>query len=310
MNDKKTQLPLNFEIKDLSGQHFIDILEAIPVGLSSININDGSFIYMNSQFKETYGYDFNDFPTVQSWTDHVYPNKEQYTFAMNVWEEAAKNSKDGAKVQPIEVDVMCADGSIKTAIHSGIIIPSVNWALAMFIDITERKQSEMLIAKLAETDPLTELYNRRAFETHLKEAVFNAKSTSDNIYLLLLDIDHFKKVNDSYGHQAGDKVLCSIAETLKNNVRSNDIVARFGGDEFGVILVNSGEQKNVMGICDKLLKEINKVIDFEGNELQSSTSIGVVKIDANFTADNIFAKADQALYEAKSAGRNCCILAK
>ena len=162
--------------------------------------------------------------------------------------------------------------------------------------LSERlKQAE----EQARNDPLTGLANRRKLREH-----FNSLAPNQTSLFLMFDIDHFKKINDTYGHDAGDEVLIKIADLLKQSVRSTDMVARLGGEEFCVILTNTANKQGI-----KLAETIRKKIEnttFKGQHgsIQVTMSIGIAERQIGETINHWLKRADQALYHAKNNGRN------
>ncbi len=173
-------------------------------------------------------------------------------------------------------------------------------------DITERKLAEEEIKTLAISDRLTHLLNYIEFYIQLSEEIERAKRYKRNFCLLMVDIDNFKQVNDTYGHQAGNVVICDVANLLRDYVRNVDYVARFGGDEF-TILMPEIIKKDSLTIAERLCRLIHQheVTLPSGDKIQVTVSIGIAcySEDGN-TNDQLIHAADQALYHAKSAGKN------
>ncbi|HGY9615229.1 diguanylate cyclase [Vibrio harveyi] len=174
----------------------------------------------------------------------------------------------------------------------------VSYYITSLVDISERKELEEKLRNLSEKDGLTSLWNRRKFEeqlaqyTNLVERYPNTPTTC----LALFDIDHFKRINDELGHDEGDKVICTVAETLLRGVRSTDFVARVGGEEFAVIMPHTTTQE-----AEVVLNRLRVAV-----ELSSGRSVTVSVGYSDVTADRTrsYKCADIALYESKSAGRN------
>ena len=163
------------------------------------------------------------------------------------------------------------------------------------------KQSQELF-RLATTDPLTGLLNRRELQTQAKKVIHQAARNSSTFALMSVDVDYFKHVNDTYGHQAGDKVLIHLANILSKERRVNDLVARIGGEEF-VLLLPDIEHEDAFMLAEKLRKTVEKnVID----NLKITISIGLVVTikDTLIDFDALLKASDQALYDAKKTGRN------
>ncbi|MFO7820009.1 MAG: diguanylate cyclase [Halanaerobacter sp.] len=158
--------------------------------------------------------------------------------------------------------------------------------------------------ELALRDSLTGLYNHGYFKEVLKQEVRQAQRYDEDLSLLLLDLDDFKETNDTYGHQAGDKILRELAEVLQENVRESDIVARYGGEEFTVILINTDLEATV-----KKGKELKEVIadmnpSYKGTEIPITTSVGAASLSLVDSAKELINKADEELYAAKTSGKN------
>ncbi|MCP4135826.1 MAG: diguanylate cyclase [bacterium] len=173
-----------------------------------------------------------------------------------------------------------------------------------------------VIEKLSVTDELMQIYNRRYFRTRLDEEIQRTKRFKRHLSLLLIDIDHFKKVNDVHGHQAGDDVLVGVASILKNNVRKVDIIARYGGEEIVVILPET-DKSGAYSAAEKIRKVIeNHTFDISGGKKLSVTasfgvsSLEMIPDESDEKSKQIIKLADDALYKAKEEGRNRVVLFK
>jgi len=165
--------------------------------------------------------------------------------------------------------------------------------------------------KLAVTDGLTGISNRPSVEKSLQIEFERSKRYNSPLSLILLDVDHFKDVNDTYGHQKGDEILIAIASLLKKACRANDIAARYGGEEFLMILPQSNAQ-GAFKIAERVREEMMKT-SFTGNESNFAVTVscGVAEFNKDYESINkLITVADRALYEAKNGGRNKTILAK
>ncbi|WP_155263088.1 putative bifunctional diguanylate cyclase/phosphodiesterase [Sphingomonas segetis] len=181
---------------------------------------------------------------------------------------------------------------------------SLKGMLTIARDITgERERSEQL-KWASEHDPLTQLPNRRAFQSRLQAAVLRAMASGGQIGLLLIDLDHFKHVNDSLGHSAGDDLLKSIGERLRRGVREGDFVARIGGDEFAIVLEDLHSEDAMLRVGDELQVLIQSPMRIAARAVRAGASIGGALFPKHAaSADDLFKNADTALYALKQDGR-------
>jgi diguanylate cyclase (GGDEF)-like protein/PAS domain S-box-containing protein len=181
---------------------------------------------------------------------------------------------------------------------------SVAGFYSMTYDITELQAAKQELIRIAQHDSLTGLGNRNKFHERLKLALAKARRNQHPIALICLDIDHFKQINDTHGHAAGDAVLCEFARRLHANVRGSDLAVRLGGDEFA-ILIEDIDYANVPRIvARKLIAAMEPEVAVDGASLRVTASIGIGYCHTSTDADALMLAADKALYEAKAAGRN------
>jgi diguanylate cyclase (GGDEF)-like protein len=168
------------------------------------------------------------------------------------------------------------------------------------------RKSEERFRHMALHDALTGLATRLLLDDRLTAAWKSAKRHQTGLALLMVDIDKFKEINDSFGHQAGDEVLRVTAGRLMQAVRISDTVARIGGDEFVVLLVDMHDPQMAERIAAKIVKSLAQPVPFAGREIPVSVSVGVDTSDAGGLDEEALLKsADDALYQAKAKGRNC-----
>lgn len=165
------------------------------------------------------------------------------------------------------------------------------------------------LRKLALTDSLTGLLNRRHFTSRLQEELARAKRYKTPLSLLIVDVDRLKTINDGFGHEAGDKAIKAVAQTLLQTLRTSDIAARYAGDEFAALLPQTSANE-AMGLAKRIGQHVRQVCYGTANH-PMSVSIGVADIDIaeNMSAEELFVAADEALYAAKAAGRNSVVAA-
>lgn len=176
----------------------------------------------------------------------------------------------------------------------------------VFTDITRRKEMESELMRLATTDPLTNLPNRRSFIQEVEvEMVHSRFSPKNSTAFLMIDLDHFKRVNDDFGHAAGDVVLRAFAAELQKILRKSDLLGRIGGEEFGVLL-RFTDLPSASRLAEKLRARVSAMeIPFEGNTIRITVSIGIsVQRPADDNLDTLMSRADSAMYAAKNAGRD------
>ena len=172
-------------------------------------------------------------------------------------------------------------------------------------DITERQKRELSLKYMAERDHLTGLYNRAGLESHMNRLL----DLSGKHAFLLIDMDNFKMINDTWGHQTGDKVLKDIASILLQSVRDHDIVARLGGDEFVVILKNLEGPKEVLRRADQISYSLTKTYEQLAQSITVSATIGIALIPDHHTSyKELYAFADTALYQAKLNHKGKCAI--
>jgi len=235
--------------------------------------------------------------THDTYLDHYVETREERI--VNNTREVDAEKKDGT-LFPIELCVGAKefDGSW---LFTGIIR-----------DITERKVLTEKLEKMAISDALTGIYNRGYFTTKLEEEFQRSKRYQLNLSLMMLDLDYFKVVNDTYGHPAGDAVLIAIAKQIQKSIRTIDILARYGGEEFAVIMPET-DCDGAKVIAERIRKDVEMMtVNVGGHSIQNTASIGIACL-ANKTvesADNLLIMADDALYQAKHGGRNRMVVRK
>jgi diguanylate cyclase (GGDEF)-like protein/PAS domain S-box-containing protein len=188
-------------------------------------------------------------------------------------------------------------------------LPPQPWQTSGYImvarDLTERKQTEDRLVALSITDPMTGALNRRAGETALREGFRGWKHDGRRFSLLMIDCDHFKSINDTWGHDGGDTVLIALVRLCRENLRDSDTIFRWGGEEFMLLL-----PETKLGIAQMVAERLRKAletteIDYGGYPISVTVSIGVVEVcAADNGVDDLVRRVDEALYTAKDAGRN------
>lgn len=182
---------------------------------------------------------------------------------------------------------------------------AINQYAAIFSDITERKKREQKIHELAYFDELTGLANRRLFQDRLEQALANAKRHNHQLAVLFLDLDLFKRINDTLGHQAGDDALRQVAKRLQKVSRAGESVARLGGDEFTMLVPECDGVEEVEKLAQRIVAQFELPFQIQHNELVLTTSVGIsIYPQHGGTISELLKFADAAMYQAKESGRN------
>lgn len=188
---------------------------------------------------------------------------------------------------------------------TSVFTPNEDYVAALFADITTRKQNEERTEYYAYHDPLTGLPNRRLFEDRLSMALSQAQRNEEWVAVLFLDLDNFKPINDTYGHDAGDQLLRQVAQRMQNCIRSCDTVARLGGDEFVIILPGTNTRQEIEDIANRILTASRDPIVIDRDEIEVTMSIGISIYPKDGTdITSLMRNADVAMFMSKRYGRN------
>jgi diguanylate cyclase (GGDEF)-like protein/PAS domain S-box-containing protein len=277
------------------------LLEHAPIGIYYSNLS-GKFLYGNKKAEEIIGYQREELLGKNFLKLKLLDPKDiaraSKLLAFNRLtkatgpDEFVLNRKDKTKVTV----------EINTAL---ITMNGTKVVLGMVQDITTRKEADVKIRKMAYHDALTGLPNRVLFVDRLKLAMAHAQRHQQKLAVMLLDLDHFKDINDTHGHNVGDQLLRSAGKRLTGLLRKNDTVSRMGGDEFFLLLPELTEVNDATKIAQKIMKAFREPFAFNGHELSITTSIGIALYpDDGEKVDILLINADIAMYQAKEKGRN------
>ena len=264
-------------------------------------------IYLSEAWSRIVGQDEADtVTTVTDLLDIVHPDEREAVRRTSI--EVLKGVRP---TYAVEHRVRAKEGEWRWLISRGRVTerdPQSGRALRMIgtnVDITDRKRIEEAAQSAAQADPLTGLANRRAFHESLRMALARSRRSGNDIAVLYLDLDRFKQVNDRFGHAAGDRLLRHVALRLRGCGRQSDTVARFGGDEFVVLLEDLRDREHAVAVVEKIIDEMRRPLNLEGFEVSVTTSIGLAYANVGAEPETLVKRADKALYEAKAAGRDC-----
>ena len=257
--------------------------------------------YANSTFTKLFGYTLDDVPDAAHWWPLAYPEETYRRQIVEEWQRKIEQAiVTRSEIEPMEVVVTCKDGSHKNILWGYKSIGAKNYSYGL--DLTARKQAEEEVKKLAFYDPLTQLPNRRLLLDRLQQALATSVRSRLHGALLFIDLDNFKIVNDTLGHDQGDLLLQEVASRLIACVRECDTVARLGGDEFVVMLTGmDGDPEAATAqakkIGRKILTMLNQVYSLVGHEHYCSASIGITLFfGQSCPTDELLKQADIALY--------------
>ncbi|WP_353571738.1 EAL domain-containing protein [Candidatus Albibeggiatoa sp. nov. BB20] len=228
-----------------------------------------------------------------------YQNMWEGLLSMGYWRGEIWNRRKNKELFPAWLSISAVKDKFSNITHY----------IAIFTDITDKKLSEERLYHLSHYDALTDLANRVLFQDRIHQAMKRATRDIESIALLIIDIDHFKEVNDAFGHTVGDELLCIVAQRLTTVSVSIEAVARLGGDEFGILLADLAPDQQAVRttshFADQILQSLQQPFMLTGQEIFSSASIGVsIFPQDGDTMTNLMKNADAALYKAKEQGRN------
>jgi diguanylate cyclase (GGDEF)-like protein/PAS domain S-box-containing protein len=279
---------------------------AVYIDMADPDVSDGGRLaYMSPQICGILGYrpeEFVDDPEL--WPSRIHPDDREATIAAydDHWRtgeplraEYRMLARDGSEIWVRDEAFSMADDT-----RSGRRVSQ-----GLLVDTTDRKRLESKLIHDALHDPLTGLANRVLVRDHLERALARQGRTPGRVALLFVDLDDFKRVNDSFGHPAGDDVLCRVAERLVSAVRDGDVVGRQHGDEFAILLGQVGDEAEATATAERILRELRRPIPLGGSAIVVGGSIGIaVATGPDTSADELLRQADAAMYAAKAAGKD------
>lgn len=294
---------------DKSIDHSVAELRELVAGLPGVvfrcGIDAGGKVdFMNERVNEICGYDRRKFLRRNSLRLlALLPRVERRQLR-----NAVKSSASSGQPFSMEHRIRCTDGSMRWVWHRGCVYrnrreyPELE---SFVVDITERKSEEQQLAYLASHDPLTGVANRAMFLEQVVKSMRRADRHDEMVACLFLDLDRFKRVNDSFGHAFGDELLQQVATRLKRCIRGNDLIGRLGGDEFAVLLDGIDEPQDAEAAARKIIEELDRPYVIGDQRFAASASIGISCYPGDaLDCPSLLRNADAAMYSVKSGGRH------
>jgi len=282
---------------------FNDIIEYAPIGMAIVSL-DGRFTRVNQALCNIVGYSSEELMQL-TFQEITFPDdleadlervRQLVEDKINTYQMEKRYIHKDKRIVWVQLSVSISRDEDRTA----------KYLIVQIEDITERKYQHEEAEQFAYHDPLTNLPNRRMLLSRLHQALIQTERFDRSMALLFLDLDHFKNINDSLGHDVGDLLLKEVANRLLKCVRSADTVSRQGGDEFVIILSEIAHTQDAELVAQKIIESFKQPILANDHEIMISTSIGIA-VGAHgklIKADELMKHADKAMYEAKGAGRN------
>lgn len=306
----KEKEKINQALKE-TAQRWKYALEGVGDGVWDWDINHEKVV-LSKTWKEMLGYDDQELPNHRdTWMQLIHEDdldKSKQTIASYLNGELPEYR--------LEHRLRCKDQSYKWVLSRGMVVEwnadgSPSRMVGVHTDINKRKETEDLIWRQANFDALTGLPNRRMFFDRLKEEIKKSTRNHSAFALMFIDLDGFKEVNDTYGHQVGDELLQAVSDSISGCIRASDTFARLGGDEFTIILSPMENNDACSFVAEKILKRVRIPFSLSVGEVAMSASIGVaIYPDNGKTHDKLISAADSAMYDAKAKGKNCWVYAK
>ena len=312
-------------LDDISRQHWLhDLLSSVEVGIVVLDRHFNvevwnQFMENNSNLRpsQIMGQNlFKHFPEIDAeWlTLKAQPVFNLKTPVFLIWEQRPYLFKFGCN-RPVtsELDLMYQN---VTLFPLSSLTGEVERMCMLVYDVTDQASSQLSIEglneqllKMSRVDGLTQLYNRRYWQERFQSMYRLAKRRESPITAVMLDIDHFKAVNDNYGHQAGDKVIQALAGVIRREVRETDLAGRYGGEEFAIILCDAAGT-DALQVAQRIRRAVEATeVTHDGHTIHFTVSLGLAELSRRFSSEMQWLdSADQALYEAKENGRNQAVL--
>jgi diguanylate cyclase (GGDEF)-like protein/PAS domain S-box-containing protein len=329
MLSQQRRLKLAGEARRAAESRLETLIEYAPIGLAVVD-HDGRIRQANGLCRTLLGYRPEAMRSLDDWWRNAFPDENARAAAIETARQMTEQSRNTCAASgPQQLNVICADGAMKSIEFQYVDFGDVGlWTL---IDITDhyrieeaaRLANDHLLTQLSENrrlqealreqairDPLTTLFNRRYLDETLEREISRAIREGYPVAVLMIDIDHFKRLNDTYGHLAGDEVLKALAALLRASARHEDVICRFGGEEFAIVLPRMPLDVAFARAEGWRTEFAGTGIRFGEFELRATLSAGIAAFpDHGRARDALIDAADHALYRAKELGRNRSLIA-
>ena len=284
-----------------ASQQLNALTHLVPVGIIRVDSN-WSCVYANDRWHDFAGLIFEE-TEGQQWINAIHSDEVKF-----VLEELRESLSLGLDFQK-EIRLVSPLGAVRWMEFNTRVLFDENGCidgfLGTFADITERLQHHEKLRQIAEYDSLTGLVNRNLFQDRLQQAFYISEREDSPVSVIFMDLDGFKDINDTLGHDVGDVLLQQVAQKLINTLRRNDTVARFGGDEFVIMLGHSEDDNDPEAVAQKVIDAIAQPFTIGNNEVFVTTSLGIAQDTCNNSSpEQLLKQADTALYLAKGEGKN------
>ncbi|MDR2335253.1 MAG: EAL domain-containing protein [Burkholderiaceae bacterium] len=283
------------------------ILNRLPIGIALIK--DGVFDFSNERYAQICGYDTQEISSLDAWWATLVVDPQERELYRTRWVDACNEAREsGGYIRAQECTITRKGGHLRSLEMAGVVLGE-NYLITL-VDISQRKAVEERARYLAYYDPLTQLPNRRLLLDRLQQALAMSARHQSYGAVLMLDLDNFKSLNETQGHDMGDRLLGVVAQRLRSCVHVDDTVARHGGDEFVVVLRSMGESEQAAAagaeeVAQKILNVMREPFELNGELHHTTLSIGITLFHGQReSADELLKRGDLAMYRAKAEGRN------
>jgi diguanylate cyclase (GGDEF)-like protein/PAS domain S-box-containing protein len=279
----------------------ISIATTLPLGVFLVAKDEGKIVYANPKAEDTFGY-LND-ELLGLYVEELIP--ERYHRSHKALRQNYVVSPQNMAMNSGRVVTGLRKNGVEFSLQIGITPLDDKYILLSCIE-----SSNEIIKPSSSNDPLTGLPNRKVFDEYSDKLHKLAIRNNKSISIAFIDLDKFKSVNDQFGHHIGDVVICEVANKLIHNVRTSDIIARVGGDEFIICLYDIGNRAHLKRHLERLISQISSISNVEGNSIDIGASIGsiITSTPQNVQVSEMITQADKLMYKAKKTGKGLAVI--